>query len=101
MLRGVRTLLHEEGYTIKGVQRLHKEQGLRRLMASTGGEIDPIALAELEAAEASVDADAAMDVKPGGLDAETRERLEAVLEELQSAKARLDALLAPRLAADS
>ena len=101
VLRGVRTLLHEEGYTIKGVQRLHKEQGLRRLMASTGGEIDPVALAELEAAEASVDADAAMDVKPGGLDAETRERLQAVLEELQSAKARLDALLAPRLAADS
>ncbi len=32
VLRGVRTLLHDEGYTIKGVQRLHKEQGVRRLL---------------------------------------------------------------------
>src|SRR3712207_9001229 len=34
VLRGVRVLLHEEGYTIKGVQRLHKEQGVRRLAAA-------------------------------------------------------------------
>ena len=32
MLSGVRALLHDEGYTIKGVQRLHKEQGIKRLM---------------------------------------------------------------------
>ena len=32
MLRGVRTLLHENGYTIKGVQRLHKEHGVRHLV---------------------------------------------------------------------
>ena len=30
MLRGVRRLLHDEGYTIKGVQRLHREEGVRR-----------------------------------------------------------------------
>lgn len=36
VLRGVRTLLHDEGYTIKGVQRLHKEQGVRRLMEAAG-----------------------------------------------------------------
>ena len=52
VLRGVRSLLHEEGYTIKGVQRLHKEQGVRRLMVAAGGEVDPAVLAELEAAEA-------------------------------------------------
>src|SRR6201994_2500155 len=39
VLRGVRALLHEDGYTIKGVQRLHKEQGIRRLLAAArGGE---------------------------------------------------------------
>jgi DNA-binding transcriptional MerR regulator len=37
VLRGVRYLLHDEGYTIKGVQRLHREEGLRRLV-SAGGE---------------------------------------------------------------
>ena len=34
VLRGVRRLLHDEGYTIKGVQRLHREQGLRRLVSA-------------------------------------------------------------------
>nr|QQZ48974.1 MerR family transcriptional regulator [Phenylobacterium glaciei] len=37
MLRGVKTLLHEDGYTIKGVQRLHKEQGLKRLLSAASG----------------------------------------------------------------
>src|SRR4030095_4948702 len=37
VLKGVRRLLHDEGYTIKGVQRLHREQGLRRLVAAGGG----------------------------------------------------------------
>ncbi len=37
VLRGVRALLHEDGYTIKGVQRLHKEQGIRRLLAAGHG----------------------------------------------------------------
>ena len=36
VLRGVRRLLHDEGYTIKGVQRLHKEQGVKRLVAGLG-----------------------------------------------------------------
>ncbi len=36
VLRGVRVLLQDEGYTIKGVQKLHKEQGLKRLLAAAG-----------------------------------------------------------------
>ncbi|HEV7383288.1 MAG TPA: MerR family transcriptional regulator, partial [Phenylobacterium sp.] len=36
VLRGVRRLLHDEGYTIKGVQRLHREEGLRRLVSAGG-----------------------------------------------------------------
>src|SRR5271170_6525149 len=34
VLKGVRALLHDDGYTIKGVQRLHKEQGVKRLLAA-------------------------------------------------------------------
>jgi len=37
VLRGVCHLLHDEGYTIKGVQRLHREQGVRRLVSAGSG----------------------------------------------------------------
>src|SRR5215218_11356846 len=46
VLRGVKRLLHDEGYTIKGVQKLHKEQGLKRLAAAGAGA----AVAEPQAA---------------------------------------------------
>ena len=108
VLRGVRSLLHEEGYTIKGVQRLHKEQGVRRLVIAAGGEVDPAVLAELEAAEAEalrtvdlLDSELPAAEVQAGLGPETRARLEAVLVDLQSAKTRLDALLAQPPAADS
>jgi DNA-binding transcriptional MerR regulator len=72
VLKGVRHLLHDEGYTIKGVQRLHREQGVRRLVeAGEGaGVLSPLAdaavaaggqlglrraLAELEAAKGKLD----------------------------------------------
>ena len=37
MLAGVRRLLHDEGYTIKGLQKLHREQGTRVLVAAGSG----------------------------------------------------------------
>jgi DNA-binding transcriptional MerR regulator len=79
VLRGVRRLLHDEGYTIKGVQKLHREQGVRRLVAAGEGEAvgpPPEAAAE-PPARASSD-------KTGLLDA---------LHDLEAAKARLDGLL--------
>jgi DNA-binding transcriptional MerR regulator len=75
VLRGVRRLLHDEGYTIKGVQRLHREEGLRRLV-SAGGEGGAIASAS-HAPAAS-----------GG-----RDGLYEALRDLETAKQRLDALL--------
>ena len=36
LLRAIRQLLYDEGYTIKGVQRLLKEQGARGLGAANG-----------------------------------------------------------------
>ena len=39
LLRTIRQLLYDEGYTIKGVQRLLKEQGVRRL-SSEGSSFD-------------------------------------------------------------
>ena len=77
VLRGVRRLLHDEGYTIKGVQRLHREQGLRRLVAAGQGDL----------AGSSSAASAAAAELGGGV------RLSEMLEELEAAKRRLDALL--------
>ena len=80
VLKGVRRLLHDEGYTIKGVQRLHREQGVARLVAAGQGEAAPpeARLAELLG---------------GDLDAAARDRLGDALADLEAAKARLDGLL--------
>ena len=82
VLRGVHVLLHSEGYTIKGVQKLHKEQGLKHLAAA--GLSTKEAAPELPAEEAP----ATSDLAP-----ESRERLEHALSDLEAVKARLDALL--------
>ncbi len=105
VLRGVRGLLHDQGYTIKGVQRLHKEQGLRRLVSAAGGDAEAVVSLEAElAAESEMQQslpldepvtvqDAAPNVRP--LDSAARARLLDVLQEIEAAKARLDALLPP------
>jgi DNA-binding transcriptional MerR regulator len=110
VLRGVRGLLHDQGYTIKGVQRLHKEQGLRRLVSAAGGDVEAVAALEAELA-AQTEAqqrlpldeplalqDAQPNVRP--LNPAARARLLSVLEEIDAAKTRLDALL-PQPAKDA
>jgi DNA-binding transcriptional MerR regulator len=82
VLRGVHVLLYSEGYTIKGVQKLHKEQGLKRL--SSAGLAGGAPAAELPADEAPAKADLAP---------ESRDRLEHALSDLEAVKARLDVLL--------
>ena len=72
VLRGIRQLLHDEGMTIKGVQKLHREQGVRRLVSA--GEGGPAPVAEVPSTV-------------GGAG------LVAVLHELEAAKRRLDELL--------
>jgi len=79
VLRGVQRLLHDEGYTIKGVQKLHREQGLRRLIDMAGGE------AAVELADSGAPRVPLAPVK--------RNRLAATLGDLESAKALLDGLL--------
>ena len=81
VLRGVRRLLHDEGYTIKGVQKLHRDQGVKRLVAAGEG----VAVAPpAEKAAAPAQAGKATGDKTALLDA---------LRDLETAKARLDGLL--------
>jgi DNA-binding transcriptional MerR regulator len=82
VLSGVRRLLHDEGYTIKGVQRLHREQGIKRLI-SAGGR-------RAEAPQAVVEETASA---PRISSPEARNALEAALADLEAVKARLDGLL--------
>ncbi len=84
VLRGVRALLHDEGYTIKGVQRLHKEEGVRRVLSAGGA-------AGGEAADVMSDDD--LPTRPLLGEAAQR-RLAGVLGDLEGVKARLDALIA-------
>ncbi|MEJ0096725.1 MAG: MerR family transcriptional regulator [Bauldia sp.] len=42
LLRGIRALLYGEGYTIRGVQRILKEQGPRFVIAAARGELSAI-----------------------------------------------------------
>ena len=84
VLKAVKRLLHEEGLTIKGVQRLHKEQGLKRL-AHYG---DPDGTVTFEP-EGAAPAEVSASTGGGG----STIRLRQVLAELEGARARLDAVL--------
>lgn len=84
VLRGVKALLHDAGYTIKGVQKLHKDQGLKRLLAAAEGDLGAPPPAEFAAAN---------EAPAEGLDDARRARLTEALEGLEAAKARLDGLL--------
>ena len=84
LLKSVKRLLHEEGLTIKGVQRLHKEQGLKRL-AHYGDPEGAVTFEPDGAAPATV---------PGsGGGGPSSIRLRQVLAELEGARARLEVVL--------
>jgi DNA-binding transcriptional MerR regulator len=107
VLKGVRVLLHDDGYTIKGVQRLHREEGIKRLLLAATGlraapppeGAGPDPAADLPAGPpADLDEDlfeqpAASD--PGGdaLSQDSRRRLAEALDALEAAKARLKPLI--------
>ena len=84
VLRGVCALLHREGYTIKGVQKLHKEQGVKRLIAAGQADGAPKVEPDLPETGGAVAPD------------DSRGRLEDALSDLEAVKARLDALLKGR-----
>lgn len=98
LLKGIRRLLYGEGYTIKGLQRILKEQGPRHVQAIGRGA--PIGPAPAEAKSASAARAASEDApRPGrapvppGLDDITL--LTAVMAELGECKRILDRALQP------
>lgn len=89
LLRGIRHLLYDQGFTIKGVQKILKDQGPRYVIAvGEGRGLDEI-LPMIEQAEAASDAaeleEAVMTASPA-LDEESRTKLSDVLRELLECK---------------
>lgn len=83
VLKAVKRLLHDEGLTIKGVLRLHKEQGLKAL-ARYG---DPGGLVSFD------DEMAAAMPETRSTSGRATVRLRQALAEIEGARARLDAVL--------
>jgi len=92
LLRGVRTLLYNDGYTIKGVQKVFREQGVKFVTETGKGTVDA-SLAELarEAVQRSEHEERA----PSSLtlDKGARQTLETLLEALTALKEEIDETL--------
>ena len=84
VLQGVKALLHDEGVTIRGVQKLYREQGLARITGAKG--IDGLAAAPAARAETP-------SASPTARSGPDTVRLKAVLAAVEAAKRRLDAAL--------
>jgi DNA-binding transcriptional MerR regulator len=85
LLKGIRHLLYDQGFTIKGVQRIIKDKGARHVIAI--GEGGPLPVPATPAGKLDV---AAIAPPTGGgprvLDDADREKLNAVLRELLECK---------------
>ncbi|MBN8527894.1 MAG: MerR family transcriptional regulator [Caulobacterales bacterium] len=81
VLIAVKKLLHDDGLTIRGVQRLHKDGGLKRLLDGEGVAFETVG-------EVSADAPTA----PAAAGSSVI-RLQRLLAEIEGARTRLDAVL--------
>ena len=84
VLRGLKRLLHEEGMTIRGVQKLHKTRGTR---AIAGGDF-------LEPADAAAEARPSPPPAPVSPDPAQAAFLRSALARIEAARSRLDRALA-------
>ena len=116
LLRGIRLLLYEEGFTIKGVQKILREQGIRFVMdcwrlAAEGSDAAPISEIPDVASEAAQEAASTGQYGPGrviaapgaspppsamtqpsiGINKQQIEQLNAVVSELEACRSALAA----------
>ena len=106
LLRGIRTLLYLEGLTIKGVQKILRDRGVRYVSDVGRGEASLVGSVEPAPAAAKAQAQSARVLSfgprpapvEGGSDLpeEKRVRLEILLAELLQMKARVRAALSAR-----
>jgi len=93
VLAGVRRLLHDEGYTIKGVQRLHREEGIRRIAGAAAAPETTVAAAPQSPPAPTLPAEPSA---ASGATPAQRAALTRALATLEAAKAALDEALSGR-----
>ena len=82
LLRSIRALLYDDGYTIKGVQKLLREGGLKSVAADASpAPASPAPVSAPAAPQAAVAA---------GISVDQRKELTAILGELEAARKLLD-----------
>ncbi|MFD1300646.1 MerR family transcriptional regulator [Methylobacterium marchantiae] len=88
LIKGVRRLLHDQGYTIRGAQRVLKEKGIRFVQSVGRGEAELAAptLRDLEAAESETDDEAVSDAASDEFQDPDRLALRAVLDDLYACR---------------
>jgi len=98
LLRGIRSLLYRDGLTIKGVQKILREQGARYVMELGRGTASLISSPRIANVTETRPSDVASnvhhfprDIDTGGLNRAKRAHLSALLDELLDLKARLNA----------
>jgi DNA-binding transcriptional MerR regulator len=93
LLRGIRHLLYDQGFTIKGVQKILKDQGPRYVIAVGEGkgldEILPL-IEQAENAGDEAELEEAEMLASSALDQESREKLSEVLRDLLECKRLLE-----------
>ncbi len=90
LLKGIRHLLYSEGYTIKGVQRILKEQGNRFVTAVASGGATLLVEEEASLKQAVPVEQVASQPRPKAEDGNMRSTLQAALTELLECKRLLD-----------
>lgn len=88
LIRGIRDLLYKNGYTIKGAQKLLKEQGGKM---TSGGNVDAMVSAARQDSNPALTRAAETNVSSGGgMPDDSREKLRSILGDLQDMKKMLD-----------
>ena len=83
LLRGIRELLYTDGYTIKGVQKLLREGGVKAVAGGNGGSASRLAPEPSPVSTSTVAAAPPPSAPVKGLDDKKRAELASVLSELE------------------
>ena len=89
LLKGIRHLLYSEGYTIKGVQRIFKEQGNKFVIAAANGNAT-LAVKDITPRQKAVPVEQVMAQSANKTSKASESQLQAVLSELLECKKLLD-----------
>ena len=94
LLKGIRHLLYEQGFTIKGVQRILKEDGPRHVIAiGEAGSLEALEQSEERPPDSDMrqrGTDSSANARYSGLNKQKRDQLTDVLGELLACKRMLD-----------